>query len=321
MAKNPLNGIRAKRVVITLHSLADLDAVGAAIAVQRHLGKKALIALADKPTAAARRLLSYTGTGTVQFPALSRERGDFIIVLDSSSLRLLPQLSGITPDLAIDHHARTGGEIASKKLINDPAASSTCEMLYFMLKPQDRISCIAFLLGMISDSANFSYATPRTFEAASGMLSGCGLSYSSLRMLSHSPESLSERMDALRSCQSVSAERIGEHIIALAMAKSHEAHIADSLVHLGADLAFVGCVSEEGRVSARMRESLRGKAGLERIMAEAGKVMNGSGSGHELAAGATGEKGSVRDALAVCKKLAEQDIMHSEKARIKKIEW
>jgi len=313
--------ITAKRIIITFHSLGDVDAVGGAIALCRFLGKKSLIAAPDKPAAAARRLLDYTGTNYILFSEIKRAPGDFIVVLDSSSPQMLPHLAGIQPDLMIDHHARLGGEVAAKKTINDPSASSTCEILYFLLKPQDRLSCLALLLGIIADSANFKCATPATFKAASELLARSSLSYSQLLSLSHAPESFSERLEAIRSCPSVSAERAGEHIIALALVKSHEAHFADILTSLGADVAFVGCEAESGRISSRMRDTLKGRVKLDRIMFEVGKVMGGNGGGHEMAAGATGEKGSVREALAVCKKLAEQQILTSEHAKIRKIEW
>jgi len=319
MAKFPK--IPAKRIIITFHSLGDVDAVGGAIALSRFLGKKAIIAAPDKPTAAARKLFNYTGTEYILFSELKRQPTDFIIVLDSSSPQMLPHLAGIQPDLMIDHHVRLGGEVAAKKVINDPSASSTCEILYFLLSPKDRISCIALLLGIIADSASFKCATSSTFKAASELLSRSSLSYSQLLALSHVPESFTERLEAIRSCPSVSAERAGEHIIALALAKSHEAHFADILVSLGADVAFVGCEAENGRISARMRDTMKGRVKLDRIMFEIGKVMNGNGGGHEMAAGATGEKGSVREAMAVCKKLAEQQILTSEHAKIKKIEW
>ncbi|MFA6908016.1 MAG: DHH family phosphoesterase [Candidatus Micrarchaeia archaeon] len=319
MAKFPK--IPARRIIITFHSLGDVDAVGGAIALCRALGKKAIVAAPDKPTAAARKLLGYTGTEYVLFSDIKRAQGDFIIVLDSSSPQMLPHLAGIQPDLMIDHHVRLGGEVAAKKVINDPTASSTCEMLFFLLSPKDRVSCIALLLGIISDSASFRCATSSTFKAASDLLSRSSLSYSQLLSLSHVPESFSERLEAIRSCPSVSAERAGEHIIALAMAKSHEAHFADILVSLGADVAFVGCEAESGRISARMRGAMKGRVRLDRIMFEIGKVMNGSGGGHEMAAGATGVKGSVREAMAVCRKLAEQQILTSEHAKIRKIEW
>jgi len=301
--------------------MGDVDAVGGAIALSRALGKKSIIAAPDKPTSAARKLLDYTGTPFSLFSDIKRQPTDFIIVLDSSSPQMLPHLAGIQPDLMIDHHTRLGGEVAARKVINDPSASSTCEMLYFLLSPKDRISCIALLLGIISDSASFKCATSSTFKAASDLLARSGLSYSQLLALSHVPESFSERLEAIRSCSSVSAERAGEHIIALGMAKSHEAHFADILVSLGADVAFVGCEAEGARISARMRDTMKGRVKLDRIMFEIGKVMEGSGGGHEMAAGATGEKGSVREALAVCKKLAEQQILESEHAKIKKIEW
>ncbi len=316
-----LSSFRNRRTIITFHSLGDVDAAGSAIALQRALGKKSIIAPPDKPSAAARKLLGYTGAPTTPFSTLKLSPKDIIIALDSASPRLMAHLAGMQPDLLIDHHSRFGGEIHGKQEINDPAASSTCEMLYFLLQPTDRISCLSLLMGIISDSACFKSASVRTFEATAHLLSHSGLSYSSALSLTHQPESLSERIEALRSCQSVSAERIGEHIVATALAKSHEAHFADMLVSLGADIAFVGCGAEDGRISARMRESLKGRVHLEKIMFEIGKVLGGTGSGHELAAAASGNKENLRAALGICVKLAEQQLLSTESGKIKKIEW
>lgn len=315
------SGIAGKRPIITFHSLGDLDAVGSAIALARFLGKKAIIAPPDRPNSSARKLLLYTGTQTTLFSELKIAQNDFIIVLDSASPHLLAHLAGIKPDMIIDHHASFGGEISAKKEINDPTASSTCEMLHFMLKPTDPLSCMSLLLGIVSDSAYFKNASSRTFEAVSALLAHSGLSYSQIASLAVAPEALDERVEALRSCQSVSADRVGQHIVATAMAKSHEAHFADVLVHLGADISFVGCAGEEARISARMRENLKGAVRLDRIMFEVGKVLGGSGSGHECAAGASGGKENLRAALGICVKLAEQELLATEKSRIKKIEW
>jgi len=316
-----LASLKNRRTIITFHSLGDLDAVGSAIALQRFLGKKAVIAPPDRPSSSGRKLLEYTGAKTILFSEASYSPKDFLVVLDSSSPRLLPHLAGITPDIMIDHHTRFGGEVTAKKSMVDSAASSTCEMLCFLLKPSDRISCISLLLGIIADSGNFKYATPRTFEAAGALLSKCGMPYSQLVSLASAPESFTERLEAVRSCQAVKAEKIGEHIVATAMAKSHEAHFADLLIHMGADIAFVGCAGEDGRISGRMRESLKGRVRLEGIMFEVGKVLGGSGSGHELAAGASGGKENLRAALGICVKLAEQQLLSTESGKVKKIEW
>lgn len=321
IAPKLFSDLAGKRVIITFHSLGDLDAVGSAIALQRFLGKKAVIAPPDRPNSSARKLLLYTETPTTPFSELKLAQNDAIIVLDSSSPHLLAHLAGIKPDIIIDHHGRFGGEVSAKKEINDPAASSTCEMLYFMLNPTDRISCMSLLMGIVSDSAYFKSASSRTFEAVAALLERSGFSYSQIASLAAAPEALDERVEALRSCQSVSAERIGGHIVATAVAKSHEAHFADVLVHLGADIAFVGCAGEEARISARMREGLKGHVRLDRIMFEVGKVLGGSGSGHELAAGASGSKENLRAALGICVKLSEQQLFSSEHGRIKKIEW
>lgn len=258
------------RFIITFHSHGDLDAAGSAIALARAIGKKAIIAPPDRLSSAAAKLLSYTKTPTVQFSSLSLAPKDFIIVLDSSSPVLLSHLAGIRIDLMIDHHARLGGELSAKKLVNDPSASSTCEMLHFLLPPPDKISRIALLLGIISDSAGFKSSTSRTFEAVASLLEGCPLSYSGIYSLAISPDAFGERLESIRSCKTVSAERIGGHIVATAMAKSHEAHFADLLISMGADLSFVACEGDEGRISARMRSSLRGMVHLGAIMHEAG---------------------------------------------------
>ena len=319
MAKFPR--ISAKRAIITFHSLGDVDAVGAAIALSRHIGKKAVIAAPDRPNASARRLIASTGSEICLFSEIQREKGDAVILLDSSSPALLPHLSGIEPIILIDHHTQGQGAVRAKKEIIDPTASSTCEMLYFLLNPKDKTSCIALLCGIISDSALFQNASSRTFTAMASLLSRSGLSYSQLLPLSQSPESLSERIEALRSCESVTADHIGGSIIALAMAKSHEAHFADMLISLGADIAFVGCEGEDGRISARMQNSLSGKVHLLPIMSEAGRLLGGNGSGHECAAGASGKREAVRETLSACRKMAEQELISLEKGKIRKIEW
>lgn len=316
-----LSRLKGRRVIATFHSLGDVDAAGAAIAISRLLGKSCVIAPPDRPNSAARRLLDYAGAQTTPFSELKISGNDFIIALDSASPHLMSHLAGMQLSLLIDHHSWLGGEIQAKQAINDPAASSTCEMLFFLFNPYDKISCTALLLGIISDSAGFRYATPRTFEAAAALLERSGLSYSKIQSLAIVPETLDERAESLRSCQSVSAERIGGNIVATAMAKSHEAHFADALVHLGADVAFVGCAGGDARISARMRDSMQGKVRLERIMFEVGKVLGGHGSGHELAAGASGSNENLRASLGICVKLAEQQILLTESGKIKKIEW
>jgi len=317
-----VSSLKGKRAILTFHSLGDLDAVGSAIALRRALGSKCIIAPPDRPSSSARKLLAYSGEETTLFSDVKLTSKDIVVALDSASPHLMAHLAGITPDLLIDHHTRFGGEIRAKHEICDPVASSTCEMLYFILKPTDRLSCIALLIGLVSDTSAFKYATPRTFEAASALLEHSGMSYSQILPIAVSPESLSERIEALRSCKSVSAEKIGEHVIATAMAKSHEAHFAEVLVHLGADAAFVGCEGEDGRISARMRDTMAGRLHLDRIMFEVGKVLGGRGSGHELAAGASGGKENLRPALGICVKLSEQQLLSSAgREKIKKIEW
>ncbi|MEM2138331.1 MAG: DHH family phosphoesterase [Candidatus Anstonellaceae archaeon] len=314
--------LAGRRAIVTFHSLGDLDAVGGAIALQRHLGKNAIIAPPDKPNSSARKLLEYAQVQTTPFSEIKRNPKDAVIVLDSSSPHLLFHLAGIKPSLIIDHHARFGGEISAEKEILDPSASSVCEMLYYLLKPTDKLSCMALLLGLISDSAAFKYATPRTFTAAAYLLEHSGMSYSQLSALAASPESIGERIESLRSCQSVSAEKIGEHIVATALAKSHEAHFADMLINLGADIAFVGCQGESAHISARMRHELSGRVRLEKIMFEVGKILGGAGSGHELAAGASGALSqNLKAALGICVKMAEQQLLSAESGKIKKIEW
>ena len=320
-SKTSLDFLLGKRVVITFHSLGDVDAVASAIALSRFIGPTAVIAPPDRCSAPARKLIDYMQIRTAPYSSLTISDDDLLVVVDSSSPHLLSHIGGRKIDLMIDHHTRFGGEITAKQVINDESASSTSEMLYYFLRPVDDVSCTSLMLGIIADSANFKHASSKTFFACSALLSASGKPYSEILSLSSMPERIEERIESLRSCSSVKSEKIGNYLVAFAMAKSHEAHFADLLVQMGADLAFVGCAGEDGRISARMRDSLLGKVRLDRTMFQIGRALQGSGAGHQLAAGASGKKEKLRSALNMCRKLSEKQILSSEHGKIKEIKW
>ncbi|MBI5228791.1 hypothetical protein HY991_01680, partial [Candidatus Micrarchaeota archaeon] len=94
-----------------------------------------------------------------------------------------------------------------------------------------------------------------------------------------------------------------------------ELYCASKLVELGCDFAFVGN-KKEGKLSGVKNESVRiGSVG--RLMEAAGKIMGGSGGGHENVGGAKGKKEKVEKALDACVKMVEEEIGKEEKNAVK----
>ncbi len=152
--KNFLSGIGNKKALITFHSLGDLDAIGAAIAVKRGLENADIVA-PDRPNSAARRLAEKLGEKIFLFDDVELEDYRKFIVLDTNSRALLPQMDKFMPDCIIDHHNVHDDMPKAEKVFIDKKASSTSEIVADGLGEFDKASATALAVGIVSDSANF----------------------------------------------------------------------------------------------------------------------------------------------------------------------
>ncbi|MFH0817410.1 MAG: DHH family phosphoesterase [Candidatus Micrarchaeota archaeon] len=298
--------IQDKRVIITFHSLADVDAVGSAFALKSFFSNAKVVA-PDTVNSHAKKLMKLLGLKLDEFDP-SHEA---LIVLDTHSKRLLGSFSAEKADIVIDHHIKQDS-IDARHAIIDNSYSSTSEIVYGILKqlgPIDSSSATCLLAGIISDSAGFKNANWRAFEAIAELSPLSNLNYGQILEITEARPDVSQRMAILKAMQRCELERVGDFLIASSQVNACESLAAEALVDIGADVAFVAYSGEDARISSRMRIGLEGKMNLAELMARAGKIIGGSGGGHECAAGANGpEIEKLNEALAECIAIAREKL-------------
>jgi len=200
------------------------------------------------------------------------------------------------PIIVIDHHARhpKTSKIASLMFVNDKS-TSTCEILFQLYKQFkvriDRECAQALLVGMTYDSAHFTIATPKTFETAAFLI-GLGADLQDAISTLTNPMSDSERMARLKAAQRVDVRRIGKWIVAAAKISSHQASASRAFIGLGAHIAMAaGEKDGKVRVSMRSCKSFNKETGIhlgKDLAKPLGEALDGTGGGHESAAGVNG---------------------------------
>ncbi len=287
--------IKYKQILITFHSLADLDAVGSAFALKSWFPNSKIVP-PDDLNSHSKRLLKALNLSVDKFDS----KHEALIVLDTHSKILLGRFSVEKADIVIDHHMKQES-IDAKHAIIDNSYCSTSEIVYEILKelgPINATAATCLIAGMVSDSAGFKNATKKTFQYLSELIEISEISYSKILDLTFSRPDVSQRIAILKAIQRCEVHREGNYIITTSSINTCESLAAESTVSIGADVSLVGYLGDDARISARMRNELKDKVNLANVMSEAGKILGGSGGGHEVAAGANGpEKEKLQGAL------------------------
>lgn len=307
---NFLRSVREKKALILIHSLADLDAVGSAVAIQSFLRNSSIVS-SDQPTAKARKLLKFIKS---EVTVGRRLNSDVLLILDTNSYDMLGGLASEVRNFkgkkaVIDHHSIHPDSIRADHVLVDNRYLSTSELIYEILKELNcKISereAVCLLCGIIDDSAGFKNANRKTFSYINQLLGKTHLEYESIMRLTETNSDISKRIALLTSCKRAELVRVGNYLIAKSVVGSFEAKAAEALVDLGADFSFVGSMGKkEARISARARVGVCEELGINiatQVMEKAGKILNGSGGGHPCAAGADGPRvNSFEDAMDEC---------------------
>lgn len=257
----------------------------------------------------------------------SKEPGEFdtLIVVDTNSMPNFKQfLPCAKTKILIDHHTPKPEVSALFDVaFIDEGASSCSELLCELFDGKldmDRKLCLALACGIFLDSAGFASARPKTFGILSEILGKHDIPFGEVLDTVNIPPGLSEKIARLKGAQRMAVERAGDRLVVSTKVSSFEGIIANSLLGLGADVAFVGASKpkeEEVRVAGRARRSLVDKGfnlGKD-VMPEAAKILGGDGGGHAAAAGATGTKPEkVDEALKKCLEITKSFIEKKSKA-------
>lgn len=311
---NLISFIKGKKIVITTHDLADIDAVASAFALKLFLENffhKELIDIripnCSKPT---KQIISEIKS---LYPCILENTfnveacPDLLIVTDTNNIDKT-NLSAIKIDpeemipniIFIDHHIKgkdNDNSINEYNMVLEEYTSSS-EMILdffrifkFTIKP-----CLIYLLsaGILKDTGNFKHANNRTFESFNFLLQK-GVDYQILRDIMNLDLDLSKKIANIKGAQRSELIRCGEWLMCITRISNYEASVASSLKNLGCDVAVVVSKSKKGemfRITARANHKVIKEKGINigELFSSLSNNENLSGGGHKGAGTLSGEK-------------------------------
>ncbi len=295
-------------ILYLCHRNADPDALGSAFALKEAIGGTiGVIGGCDRVATVLARQLN------IEFVTDPAADYDLVVVVDTSTLA---QLNGfqLKNYAVIDHHATTSlNENAAFSLHRN--RGSTAEIVLGVLNimgaPVMRRAAFALIAGIITDTGNFKHATSESFKAVAELIELSGIEYSEVMdALSTLPQDISMRIAFLKAAQRSVIERVDGWVIVTSQVSSFGGAAASNLISIGADVAFVA--SKEGdqiKMSARARKcAINAGVNLAKLMEEISVKYNGTGGGHEGAAGMD-VQGDVDQILASCKDYVKKFLM------------
>lgn len=310
---------REKPILLILHSQADADTVASAVALSEYF-KNAKICTPDELGSAGKRVRDYFKSEVSEFANL-RVSPEAIIVLDTNSEAFLAGMRDYVRSFkggiaVMDHHSIHPDAIRATHFFVENSASSTCELVYELFHelnfPIPRKVAEALLIGIVFDSAEFRGATTRTMEITAYLLKRTKMTLAQFFTFAEPRPAPEGRIAILKALARTDSIRAGNFIIATSEANTHEAAVAEKLVELGADFAFVAQVTRnELRISGRCLPSHVPDYGIDlaAVMDEVGRKTGGTGGGHPAAAGVNSpETGRTKEALSLCVELVKRQL-------------
>ncbi|MFX1286756.1 MAG: bifunctional oligoribonuclease/PAP phosphatase NrnA [Promethearchaeota archaeon] len=283
-------------VILVMHSQADPDAVGSAIALTHliHVLNPNLIIRTLEPE------LSTLGQNLLEISNFQFDPINIDQVI-SPSLFILLDTNYIDSNLItsknqfaiIDHHISTNLEVEVAfdfRLDSFRATAEIIASLYYCaeisLTPQI-IKCL--LAGIVFDTRRFLYGDRELFECVNFLLRNDSKSYSQTMSLFSSSRSYSEKLACIRAAQRMKRHQINNKILLFSHVSSFEAAAARSLIFLGGDIAIViANRKRETRISFRTTSDFTEETGLSLgrdIIPKLISQFGGTGGGHDSAAG------------------------------------
>jgi len=299
---NFLKQYSGKRVLLIAHHNADPDAVGSAYALSealKQLGCEVTMGAAESISKLSKKVMGILGGEVLLSPELNT---DLLILLDTSTPGQLSSyadavMSSTIPRVVIDHHAVQGESISSDQKLVDENAKSTTELIHRLLPllnvKVSRNMALAVILGMVTDTAHFRFASKETFEIVTSLMKEHDIEPSEVMEILTIIPDISERIAVLKGAQRLSMNRVSDYLIVTSVVGTFEAATARALLRSGADVAIVAAHKDnEVRISMRSKSIFFKDTGINLgidLAPELAKVIDGSGSGHPTAAGVNGK--------------------------------
>lgn len=303
-----------RRAAVVCHRNADADAYLSAYGLSSLLrglapGCEVTIMTPGGMTALTQKLSGRFPHPTQVDP--NEEEYDLYVAVDVGDDELL---SGWKEKLAkaggvrvlVDHHPPREGGVYDRALV-DETATSAAEVVFALFKAKgvnpDQRTAQALLEAILFDSSHLAIASPGGLRAAVSLMD-LGADLTVARRELRSEPDYGEVLAKLKGAQRIRIYKAGDWVVATSLVGSFQAHVARSLVYLGADLAVVAGESEgETRVSLRSTQRFLEAAGVKLgtgVAEEMARRLGGHGGGHSTAASfstSAGEEETMEETL------------------------
>ncbi len=307
-----------RKAVVVCHRNADADAYLSAYALSKLI--RALAPGCQVSIATPGGMTTLTQKLSARFPHAIADGGvgdyDLYVAVDVGDEELLNEWKekfraseGVK--VLVDHHPQRDGSLYGHTIV-DEGATSAAEVVYGLFESRgvapDAQAAQALLEAILFDSSHLAIAG-RSGLGAAVKLMDAGADIALARRELRSEPDFGEVMAKLKGAQRISIFRAGTWVVASSHIGSFQAHVARSLVYLGADLALVGGESDgETRVSLRANqrfaESTKVKLGSQ-VAEEMARRLGGHGGGHATAASFSTPVGEEETVQATMKLLEE----------------
>jgi nanoRNase/pAp phosphatase (c-di-AMP/oligoRNAs hydrolase) len=307
-----------RTAAVVCHRNADADAYLSAFAVSKLIRELAPDCRVTVATPGGMTTLTEKLSG--RFPHVTVEGGDedydLYVAVDVGDEELLNEwkekmkASGGVKVL-VDHHPLRDRN-SYDRVIVDETATSAAEVVFALFEElgvkTDGQTAQALLEAILFDSSHLAIASPSGLRAVVKLMDA-GADLAVARRELRSEPDYGEVLAKLKGAQRLKIFKAGSWVVATSSVGSFQAHVARSLVYIGADLSVVGGESDgETRVSLRSTHRFLDGTGVKlgtQIADEMSRRLGGHGGGHSTAASFSTSVGEEEAMEATLKRAGE----------------
>ncbi len=307
-----------RTAAVVCHRNADADAYLSAYAMAKLIGALAPECRVEIVTPGGMTLL--TQKLSRRFPHAtvqeSADEYDLYVAVDVGDEELLNEWKekmqkskGVR--VLVDHHPLRDS-MSYDRVIVDETATSAAEVVFSIFQELgaevDADTAQALLEAIMFDSSHLAIASPQGLRDVVKLMDA-GADLAVARRELRSEPDYGEVLAKLKGAQRLRIYRGGDWVVATSTVGSFQAHVARSLVYLGADMAIVGGESEdETRVSLRSTQRFLDGTKIQlgtQVAEEMSKRLGGHGGGHATAASFSTSAGEEETVEATLKRAGE----------------
>jgi len=309
---------KIRRVAVVCHRNADPDAYLSAYAISGLLRRLAPDCAVEIVTPGGMTTLTQRLEALFPHPRVEKSETeyDLYVAVDVGDEELLSEwkekMRGSNGmKVLVDHHPLRDGT-AYDRVVVDEGATSAGEVVFALYEElgveMDEKTAQALLEAIMFDSSHLAIASPAALRAVVKLMDA-GADVPRARKELRGEPDYGEVLAKLKGAQRLKIYKAGGWVVATSRVGSFQAHVARSLVYLGADLAVVVGESEgETRASFRSTQRFLDGAGVQlgtRMAEQMAKRLGGHGGGHATAASFTTSVGEDETMDTVLKDVGE----------------